>query len=180
MFIRAVVRTQDATPWQRTRPEGDGFVFGVRDGVHEARLLPNADRSVELFLAVLEHFAPAGTLRIDDWRAGTAWVGEDVATADVREAVARARHALCAHGGVEITMVSGGEQATLTPNLEVYLFAPTDRWLYLLQGKGLRRVPALRRRSWRLARGEFAPARAVTDAVRLLGERLHLGQEAAG
>ncbi|MBL8958693.1 MAG: hypothetical protein JNJ98_02485 [Gemmatimonadetes bacterium] len=175
MFIRE--RPTDAAPWHHTRQSGDGFVFGVRAGLHEARLAPNADRAVELFLAITEHFGPFGHLVVDDWRRGRVWRGEDLSTADVREAVARARHVLTAHAGTELTLVADGEQATLTANLGVRVYAPTDRWLFLLQGKGLRRVHALRRRSWALGRGEFGPVAAAEEMVSLLVARLQLAPD---
>ena len=178
MFIRA--RPADAAPWHQTRRAGEGFVFGQRHGVHEARLVPNADRAVELFLAITEHFGPFGSFTVDDWRSGTVWHGTDLATADVRDAVARARHVLTAHAGTEISLVSDREQATLTANLNVRVYAPTDRWLYLLQGKGLRRLQRVRRRSWALTRGEFRSVAASQEMVTQLVSRLHLVAEGGG
>lgn len=172
-----IVRGQhpEAVIWPRFRAAGDGFAFGTRGTLFEAHLYPNADRSVELYLAVLEHFAPAVEVRVEDWRTGLQWRGDRVANADVRDAVARSKHALAARAGVELTVVGNGEQATLTANLELWVYAPTDRWLYLLQGKGLRRVRQLRRRSWRLLRGEFeAMASDEQSAARLIAERLTL------
>ncbi|MBK8249451.1 MAG: hypothetical protein IPK85_18950 [Gemmatimonadetes bacterium] len=175
MFIRE--RPVEAAPWHHTRQTGDGFVFGVRGGIHEARLVPNADRAVELFLAITEHFGPFGQVVVDDWRRDRTWRGDDLSTSDVREAVARARHVLTAHAGTELTFVADGEQATLTANLGVRVFAPTDRWLFLLQGKGLRRVHRLRRRSWALGRGEFRPVAATEEMVSLLVARLQLAPD---
>ena len=42
------------------------------------------------------------------------------------------------------------------------------------QGKGLQRVPELRRRSWWLERGEFGPAATAEKAMSLTVERLNL------
>jgi hypothetical protein len=176
MFIRE--HSEEVHAWQHTRRSGDGFTFGVRNGLHEARLAPNADRAVELFLAITEHFGPFCRLVVDDWRDGRRWGAADLATSDVREAVARARHVLTAHAGTEVTLVADGEQATVTANLAVRVYAPTDRWLYLLQGKGLRRMHALRRRSWVLGRGEFPPVAESREMVRQLAGRLHLELEA--
>lgn len=174
MFIRG--SAEDSGAYQATRPPGDGFVFGrvSPDGMFEAQIAPSADRAVELFAAVLEHFGPFCECVLDDWRSGQRWSGHDLATSDVRDAVARARHVVSAHAGTEITVVANGEQATLTANLVIHVFAQTDRWLYLLQGKGLRRVARRRERSWRLEPGEFLPVPAAKAAVGLLVERLRL------
>lgn len=172
MFIRG--NHPESVIWHHFRSTGDGFVFGRRGDLHEARLVPNADRTVELFLACLEHLPPAVRVTLEDWRSGETWEGEDLATLDVRDAIARAKQALATHGGCEVSVVTDAEQVTLTANLELFVFAPTDRWLYLLQGKGLRRVQRLRRRSWWLGRGEFGPAEAAVEGVRLVVQGLRL------
>ena len=162
--------------WQHFRAGSDGFVFGERDGGYEAQLVPNADRTIELFLALLEHLDPAVDLHLDDWRTGERWRAEDLAMGDVRDTIARTKQVLAAHGGTELTVVSGREQVTLTANLELFIFADTDRWLYLLQGKGLRRLRRLRKRSWWLHRGEFGPTAAAAAAVGQMVERLRLAR----
>lgn len=45
----------EASIWRHFRGEGDGFTFGEREGVSEAMVMANADRIVELFLALAEH-----------------------------------------------------------------------------------------------------------------------------
>ena len=57
MFIRGP--HPESVIWPHFRSGWEGFAFGQRDGVYEAQLVPNADRTVELFLALLEHLAPA-------------------------------------------------------------------------------------------------------------------------
>lgn len=164
----------EASIWHHFRGAGDGFTFGDRDGICEAQVMANADRVVELYLALAEHLPPAVSVAIDDLRTGVMWRGEDLALVDVRDAVARLKLAISIHAGVEVTLVGADDQLTITPNLDIFIYARTDRWLYLLQGKGLRRRRSLRARSWRLARGEFAPAPAMTVALRDAAERLGL------
>lgn len=172
MFIRG--DHPEAVIWHRLRPTIDGFVFGRRDGWFEAQLMPSADRTLDLLLAMLEHFPPAVRVHLDDWRSNRQWEDSDLATLDVRDAVARARQGLSTYAGVELSVMSGDEQITLSGNLELFVHARTDRWLYLLQGKGLRRVGTLRSRSWRLSRREFGASEATEAAVRLIVERLQL------
>ena len=40
-------------------------------------------------------------------------------------------------GGVEFAVYTSDDQLTLNPHLELFIYARTDRWFYLLQGKGL-------------------------------------------
>lgn len=175
MFIRGP--HPESVIWPHFRSGWEGFVFGQRDGTWEAQLVPNADRTVELFLALLEHLAPAVDVGLEDWRTGARWHGESLENGDVRDAIARSKQAWATHAGTEVTVIGGGEQVTLTANLELFVFAATDRWLYLLQGKGLRRLQRLRKRSWALVRGEFRRSQGAEAAVKLTVERLQLKRE---
>ncbi|MBK6488645.1 MAG: hypothetical protein IPF98_17750 [Gemmatimonadetes bacterium] len=177
-FIRGT--HTEASIWRYFRGEGDGFTFRDRNGICEAMILANADRIVELFLALAEHLPPAVTVAIEDLRSGDRWEGEDQALVDARDAVARLKGALASSGGVEFSLVGADDQLTLTANLEIFVYARTDRWLYLLQGKGLRRRGQLRARSWRLSAGEFAAAPTTSAAVKEAADRLGLTPARAG
>ncbi|MEP7381466.1 MAG: hypothetical protein ABI910_07245 [Gemmatimonadota bacterium] len=177
VFIRGP--HQESSIERHFRGDGDGFTFRERDGICEAMIMANADRIVELFLALAEHLPPAVTVAIGDLRSGEVWEGEDQALVDARDAVARLKGTLSSSAGVEFTIVGSDDQLTITANLEIFVYARTDRWLYLLQGKGLRRRSRLRPRSWRLAAGEFADAPATTAAVRIAAERLGLRRPGA-
>lgn len=178
VFIRGP--QAETSIWRHFRGDGDGFTFRDRDGICEALIMANADRVVELFLALAEHLPPAVTVAIADFRTGARWEGEDQALVDARDAVARLKRALASCGGVEFTLVGADDQLTLTANLEIFVYARSDRWLYLLQGKGLRRRSRLRARSWRLAAGEFAAIPATSAAVKEAAERLGLQPQGAG
>lgn len=163
MFIR--VPDNNAGSRARIRGNMDGFVFGRRRGVFEARIHANADRAIDLFLACFDHLPPALSLDVDDARSGDRWIGAELANDEVRDAVARAKLQVSRTAGMEITVFNEEEQLTLTPNLQVVVYAQSDRWLYLLQGKGLKRLHALPPRSWALRRDEFPPS---PDAMRAL------------
>ncbi len=166
MFIRAPY-ADGASPYH-FRTAIDGFVFGRRGdgGIFEARIHANADRAIDLFLACFDHLPPALSLDIDDARSGERWLGAELANDELRDAIARAKLQLSTTAGMEITVFTDDEQVTLTPNLQVVIYARSDRWLYLLQGKGLKRVRTLEPRSWTLERGEFPPS---ADSMRALG-----------
>ena len=95
---------------------------------------------------------------------------------DVRDAIARLKVPLATYGGVEISLYTADDQLTLTPQLELFIYARSDRWLYLLQGKGLEERAALADRSWRAQGWDRAPAPTLSAAIATAAERLSLTQ----
>lgn len=160
--------------WRRFRSGTDDFTF-TRVGDHyEARVAANAERVVDLLHALCEQLPPAVDVAIEDVRSGRAWRGVDVALPDVREAVARLKVALAAYGGVELAVYTADDQLTLTPDLELYVYARTDRWLYILQGVGLTETLTPAPEAWRLRPEELGPAPELADALAAAAERLAL------
>lgn len=130
-------RQPEATVWRRFRSGLDGFAFW-RDGEHYvARVVTNAERALDLFHALSASLPPAVDVALEDRRRDRAWVGVGVALPDARDAVARLKLPLSSYGGVELSVYTPDDQLTLTPALECYIYARSDRWLYILLGKGL-------------------------------------------
>ena len=164
----------EATVWRRFRSGIDGFTFAREDGYYAAHVAATAERVVDLMHALSEQLPPAVDVAIEDVRARRTWAGEGIALPDVRDAIARLRVPLATYGGVEVAVYSAEDQLTLTPHLELFVYGRTDQWLYILQGKGLEEVAALRPRRWKRSRADFPAAPAVSDAVSAAGERLGL------
>lgn len=171
MFFRG--RQPEASVWRRFRTTTDGFTFAKRSDHYSAHAVANAERAVDLFHALAEHLPPAVDLSLEDVRRGRRWQGGSLALPDVREAIARLKTTLVANGGVELAVYSEDDQITLDPQLELWVYGRTDQWLYVLQGKGLHEVRAVRTKSWRRRPEEFPPApeldAALDGAVRFLG-----------
>lgn len=168
-------RAPEATVWRRFRSGLDGFAFGRgEDGIYEAHVVANAERVVDLFYTLTEHLPPAVSVALDDRRTGRSWVGDDVALPDLRDAVARLKVPLAAYGGIELSAYTGEDQLTLTPYLGLYVFARSDRWLYLLQGKGLEEYPSLAEKRWRAQPWDKAPVPTLRDAVDAAASRMSL------
>ena len=167
-------RQPASTVWRRFRSGVDEFTFAQVDDHYEARVAANAERVVDLFHALAEHLPPAVDVAMQDVRTGQAWLGTDVALPDVREAVARLKVPLAAYGGVELAVYGVDDQLTLTPDLELYVYARTDRWLYLLQGKGLAETQTPTPEAWRLRPEELGDAPTLADALAVTVERLGL------
>jgi hypothetical protein len=163
--------------WRRFRSGADDFTF-ARVGEHyEARVATNAERAVDLLHALAEHLPPAVDVAVEDVRAGRTWLGGDVALPDVREAIARLKVPLSVYGGVELAVYTGEDQLTLTPDLELYVYARTDRWLYILQGKGLVETLTAPPEAWRLRPEELGPAPELVEALSATAERLGLAPQ---
>jgi hypothetical protein len=75
---------------------------------------------------------------------------------------------------VEFTLYTADDQLTLTPQLELFIYSRTDKWLYLLQGKGLEERASLADRSWRSQSWDRAPAPSLSAAIASAAERLAL------
>ncbi|MGH7665074.1 MAG: hypothetical protein ACRENI_12375 [Gemmatimonadaceae bacterium] len=162
---------------KRFRSGIDGFTF-VKEGDHyAAHVVANAERVVDLFHALSEHLPPAVDVALADERTGQRWKGEAVALPDVREGVARLKVLLAGHGGVEFAIYTSEDQLTLNAAIELFIYARTDQWLYILQGKGLEERRALRTKSWKLSRRKFPPAPALVQAVVETATRLGLALE---
>jgi hypothetical protein len=167
-------RQPEASIWRRFRTSTDGFTFGQEEDHYVAHVVANAERVVDLFYALTEHLGPAVDVVIDDLRSGRTWRGEDVALPDVREQVARCKLLLARYGGVELTVFTGEDQISLNPYLELFVYARTDRWLYLLEGKGLEEQRTVRTKSWKVKRLQFPAAPELVNAVDAAAERLGL------
>lgn len=171
MFFRD--RQPDAQVWKRFRTDKDRFSFSNSGEVYEAHVVASAERVVDLFHALSEQLAPAVDVVVNDIGGQRAWKGESVALPDVRDGLARLKTPLATYGGVEFSVYSSEDQLTLTPYLELFIYARTDRWLYLLQGKGLlHEKDAMPVRKWRDR--SFDPAPELQNALNLVAERLGL------
>ena len=167
-------RQPEASIWRRFRTGADGFTF-AREGEHFAsHIVANAERVVDLFYALTEHLPPAVDVYVEDLRSDMRWSGEALPLPDVRESIARLKVPLAAYGGVEISVFTSEDQVTLNPHLELFIYARTDQWLYILQGKGLHEQRMVRTKSWKLSRTQFPPAPELDDALQNLVERLGL------
>jgi hypothetical protein len=172
MFFRG--RQPEASIWRRFRVSADGFTFQTEGDVYTAHVVANAERVVDLFYALSEDLPPAVDVVLDDLRSGRSWKGESVALPDVREAIARLKILLARYGGVELSVYTNDDQLTLNPYLELFIYARTDRWLYLLEGKGLEEQPHVHTKSWKTNRQHFPAAPDLVNAVTAGAERLGL------
>ena len=164
----------EASIWQRFRVSSDGFAFASEDGVYQARVAANAERVVNLVHSLAEHMTPAVDVAIEDLRSGQSWKGEALPLDDVREQIARLKVLLGRYGGVEFSVFNSEDQLALTPNIELYIYSKTDRWYYLLEGKGLEEQKAVHSRSWKRERTQFPAAPELVNAIQTAVERLGL------
>lgn len=168
-------RTAPTTVWQRFRSGNDAFTFGrTAEGYFEAHVATNAERAVDLLYVLSEYLAPAVEVVLEDRRTRRIWHGTDVALPDVRDALARLKVPLATYGGVAVSVFTADDQLSLTPALDLYCFARSDRWLYLLQARGLEHYGAVAAKAWRAQPWDRAPAPTLSDALAAAAERLSL------
>jgi hypothetical protein len=168
-------RPQHVTVWRRFRSGSDGFTFEESpEGYFEAHVAANAERAVDLMYVLTEHLQPAVDVWITDRRSRITWQGTDVALPDVRDAIARLKIPLATYAGVDVTVYTAEDQLSLTSGLDLYAFGRSDRWLYLLQARGLERYGAVAERGWRGQPWNHAPAAVLTTALAAAAERLSL------
>ena len=167
-------KTPDSTVWKRFRSDQDGFTFTRTGDIYEAKVVANAERVVDLFFTLSELMAPAVDVHIHDARSKTIWNGQTIALPDVRDAVARLKVPLSTYGGVEITIFTPEDQITLSPQLELYIYSRSDRWMYLLTSMNLEERATLEDRLWGTESWERTPAPALSDAVAAAAERLSI------
>src|SRR6185436_5534491 len=136
--------------------------------IYEAKVVANAERVVDLFYTLSELMAPAVDVFIRDERSQSSWAGQMVALPDVRDAVARLKVPLSTYGGVEVTLFTPEDQITLSPQLELFIYSRSDRWMYLLNSM------KLEERLWGIQSWERAPAPALSDAVAAAADRLSI------
>jgi hypothetical protein len=172
MFFRG--RQAEASIWHRFRVSPDGFAFQSEDGVYTARVAANAERVVNLFHALAENMSPAVDVALEDLRSAQSWKGESLPLDDVREQIARLKVLLGRYGGVEFSVFNSEDQLTLNPHIELYIYSRTDRWYYLLEGKGLEERKAVYGKSWKQPRAQFPAAPELVNAIQTAVERLGL------
>lgn len=164
----------EASIWRRFRASTDGFTFVEEDGVFTARIVANAERIVDLFWTLSELLGPAVDLHVDDLRSGRSWHGEALALPDARDALARLRLLLARYGGTQVSLYTSEDQLSLNEHLELFIYSRSDKWLYILEGRGLEEVGRLRTKTWKIKRQAFPPAPDLVNALAGAVERLGL------
>lgn len=166
-------RQPESVVWRRFRSGFDAFSFEKDGDVYAAHVVANAERVLDLLHALSAYLPPAVDLALDDRRSGRQWRVEDAALPDVRDAVARLKLPMATYGGVELAIYTPDDQLTVTPSLELYLYARSDRWLYILLGKGLVEQDHLDVTRWE-GEGALAAAPELETAIEQTVERLSL------
>lgn len=164
----------EASIWRRFRASSDGFTFVEDDGVYTAHVVANAERIVDLFWTLTDLLGPAVDVHIDDLRSGRSWQGESLPLPDVRDAIARLRLLMARFGGTQVSLYTSEDQLSLNEHLELYIYSKSNKWLYLLEGRGLEEMPRVRAKSWKIKRQAFPAAPDLVNALAGAAERLGL------
>ena len=158
----------------RFRAAADVFVFHREDDLYVARVSAGRQRSVDRYHALLTHLPTTVAFSLECVRSEREFVGDELTLVEVREAVARLKTPLVASGGVEVSVYTDDDQVALSPLLDLWIYARSDRWLFILLREGLEEVNELPARTWTVRREEFTGASELVDAVTETAERLTL------
>jgi len=158
----------------RFRPGADVFAMRREGDVYVAEVRVAPERAVELFHDLTAHMPEIVDLSLDCLRTKREYIGEGLHLSEVTDTVARLKVPLAASGGVELSVYTGDEQLCLSPMLDLWVYARSDRWLYLLVGRGLEECADLPAREWTVRPDEFTGAPELVDAVTATAERLTL------
>ncbi len=164
----------EASIWRRFRASSDGFTFTEQDGVFTAHIVANAERVVDLFWTLTDLLGPAVDVHIDDLRSGRSWRGEALPLPDVRDTMARLRLLLARYGGVQASVYTSEDQLSLNEHLELFIYSKSDKWLYLLEGRGLEEMARVQSKSWKIKRQAFPAAPDLVNALASAAEKLGL------
>jgi len=168
---------QQVTVWRRFRSGRDGFTFNETvEGLFEAHVAANAERAVDLMYVLSEDLPPAVDVALTDRRTQASWLGTDVALPDVRDSIARLKIPLATYAGVDITIYTADDQLSLTAALDLYAIGRSDRWLYLLQSRGLDRYGAVAEKAWRGQPWDKSSAMVLSTALAATADRLSLAE----
>ncbi len=158
----------------RFRAATEWFVAGEYEGARVFEVGATAERTADLLYALSVHLDPAVDVRIVVSRTGRGWQGALLALPEVRAELGRLRQALAGYGGVEVAVFSPTDQLTLTPALQLVIYARTDRWAYLLAGLGLEERAEAPARVWDPAAVPRAPLPPLEAALEITAQRLGL------
>lgn len=158
------------------RFRSDDVTFAVRHHVDRWHVVaaPGAEVAVELFLELAAHVGSPTRVIVDDRRSGVVLESPPLLLGTVRDALVRLRLVVARFGGVGITLAADGEAFGLTPWLTVECDAPTDRWRYLFEGRGLVPAASVPPKHWRRPDARWDAVPEVSAAVQEAAERLEL------
>jgi hypothetical protein len=158
---------------RRFRADDVTFAVSRHNGRWHLASAPGAEVAAELFLELAAHVGSPTLVTVDDRRSGVISAAPAQALGTVRDVLVRVRPVLARYGGVGIALEADDERFTLTPWLTVECDAPTDRWRYLFEGRGLVLASSVPTKQWRRpdARWEAVPdvAAALQEAADRLG-----------
>ena len=171
-FLRA--RLPETVVWPRFRSGVDEFSCRPDGDVWTVHIAAGAERTAELFHELTDEMPAVVSVAITRARDSISWRGETLSLGDVRESMARLRAPIAAVGGFELSVYTPDDQLTLTPQIELYVYARSDRWRYLLQRRGLLERDAIADRRWARSVDDFVPSVEADAAVSAAVDRLGL------
>jgi hypothetical protein len=158
----------------RFHRESEWYVVERAEDVRVLRVHANGERAVELFLHFSSYLDSPVDVYVVDHRNASTWEGALRDLAEVRDALGRLRWPLASYGGLEVTLVTPGDQLSLMPSLELVICSRDGHdWPMRLAGERVqlrKTAPA----EWSTDRIPWTDAPELTAALGLVVQRLAL------
>jgi hypothetical protein len=167
-------RPSEESSARRFDTPADEFTVAQESGLTIIRIVGSSEHVLAHMYALSAELPGSVDVAIDELRTGRSWRGEGRPLTDVRDALNGAKKVLGEFGGVEWSIFNREDQITVTPHVELYIVSRTDRWLYLVENRGVQERQVLRGRSWRIARDGFPDAPQLVTAIAAAVTRLGL------
>lgn len=158
----------------RFRSGADWFTEAELDGIFTFTIGANSERAVDLMQSLTQMFPESFSVSISTLRERQSWWDNSCSRSEVRDVLARLKTLLAGFGGVEFAIYTADDQLTLTPELQLIVYARSAKWRDLLLDMGLEMREEIPAPVWCVSRDSLVPAPELSDSVLLAVRRLAL------
>lgn len=144
------------------------------DGLYTCIIGANSERAVDLLHTLALQFPEAFSVSISSIRERMSWWDNACARTEVRDVLARLKVLLAGFGGVEFAIYTPDDQITLTPELQLIVYARSAKWRAVLLDMGLEEKAETPAPVWCVSRDSLIPAPELSDVLMLAVRRLAL------
>jgi hypothetical protein len=164
----------EASVRQRFEPHVDAFAVERAGGMTSIRVLASAAHATDHLLALLDAMPEALRVSVRETATGAVLAASACRRDDVVAALRESAPAVARFGGIELTVASGDDELSLSADVELVIRARTDRWVYLLEGRGAEQHDVLPAPAWRMPAEAFPEAAERRAALGALAAQLGL------
>lgn len=158
----------------RFRSGVDWFTHSELDGLYTSVIGANSERAVDLMSTLAWKFPEAVSVSISSVRERKSWWDNACSRSETRDVIARLKLLLAGYGGVEFAIYTTDDQLTLTPELELIVYARSPKWRDVLINLGLEERAVPPAAVWCASRTALGVAPELLDSLAVAIKRLEL------